>query len=75
MDDVYMDLLRSGASSPAKRRQAVYGKLGEAEKQQRDAALAKRYGLEALPAHAGAGASKADGENAPVTPTTPVPTV
>ena len=70
MDDVYTDLLRAGASSPAKRRQAVYGKLGAAEREARDATLAKRYGLEA-PTGA---AAEAESEPA-VTPSTPIPTV
>ena len=67
MEDVYTDLLRGGASSPAKRRQAVYGKLGAAERSQRDAKLAAQYGLAAPEAGAGA--------DAPNAATSSIPTV
>ena len=69
MDDIYTDLLRGGSSSPAKRRQAVYGTLGAAEQAQREAKLVQQYGLEAEST-----AAQQAHEDAPNTPSTPIPT-
>ncbi len=69
MDDIYTDLLRGGSSSPAKRRQAVYGKLGAAEQAQREAKLVQQYGLDSIDSPEGAV------DDAPNEPSTPIPTV
>lgn len=45
LEAVYDGLLRGGASSPAKRKHAVYGQLGELEKTSQDTALARVYGV------------------------------
>ena len=66
MDDIYTDLLRGGSSSPAKRRQAVYGRLGAAEQAQKEAKLVQQYGLDA---------DTNDAADASNEPATPIPTV
>jgi hypothetical protein len=69
MDNIYTDLLRGGSSSPAKRRQAVYGKLGAAERAERNAKLTQQYGLDTTKA-----ASETTEEPSNL-PATPIPTV
>eukprot|EP01138_Halocafeteria_seosinensis_P014316 gb/GECG01014616.1/.p1 GENE.gb/GECG01014616.1/~~gb/GECG01014616.1/.p1 ORF type:complete len:171 (+),score=30.17 gb/GECG01014616.1/:1-513(+) len=46
MDPIYHDLIRGGASSKPRRKQAVYGKLGSLETDQRDIELAKSLGID-----------------------------
>ena len=46
MDPIYHDLIRGGTTSRPRRRQALYGKLGSLETDQRDIELAKSLGID-----------------------------